>query len=77
LALAVADKGRLATFDRRLSTKSVRAALHAIDGGGWQPFFTTEPRGGAIELDSRLGEFTGPRSACRARQEIRAAGAAR
>ena len=37
LALAVANKGRLATFDRRLSTTAVRrgrAALHVIDGGG-------------------------------------------
>ena len=37
LALAVANKGRLATFDRRLSTKAVRrgrAGLHIIDGGG-------------------------------------------
>lgn len=37
LALAVANKGRLATFDRRLSTKAVRrggAALHVIDGDG-------------------------------------------
>ena len=36
LALAVANKGQLATFDRRLSTKAVRrgrAALHVIDGG--------------------------------------------
>jgi uncharacterized protein len=37
LALAVANKGQLATFDRRLSTRAVRrgrAALHVIDGGG-------------------------------------------
>ena len=37
LALAVADKGQLATLDRRLSTKAVRhgkAALHVIGGGG-------------------------------------------
>lgn len=37
LALAVANKGRLATFDRRLSTRAVRrgrAALCVIDGGG-------------------------------------------
>jgi hypothetical protein len=37
LALAVANKGQLATFDRRLSTKAVRrgrAALHVINGGG-------------------------------------------
>jgi predicted nucleic acid-binding protein len=36
LALAVANKGQLATFDRRLSTKPVhggRAALHVITGG--------------------------------------------
>ena len=36
LALAVANAGRLATFDRRLSTKAVRrgsAALHVIGGG--------------------------------------------
>ena len=36
LALAVTNKGQLATFDRRLSTKAVRrggAALHVIDGG--------------------------------------------
>jgi uncharacterized protein len=35
LALAVAHEGRLATFDRRLSTKAVkggRAALHLISG---------------------------------------------
>jgi predicted nucleic acid-binding protein len=37
LALAVANKGQLATFDRRLPTKAVRrgrAALHVIDGDG-------------------------------------------
>ena len=37
LALAVANEGQLATFDRRLSTKAVRhgrAALHVINGGG-------------------------------------------
>ena len=37
LALAVGNHGKLATFDRRLSTKAVRrgkAALHIIDGGG-------------------------------------------
>ena len=37
LALALANNGQLATFDRRLSTKAVRrgrAALHVIDGGG-------------------------------------------
>jgi predicted nucleic acid-binding protein len=37
LALAIANKGQLATFDRRLSTKAVRrgrAGLHVIDGGG-------------------------------------------
>ena len=37
LALAVANKGQLATFDRRLSTKAVRrgrAGLHVIDGDG-------------------------------------------
>jgi predicted nucleic acid-binding protein len=36
LALAVANEGQLATFDRRLSTKAVhggRAALHVIAGG--------------------------------------------
>jgi uncharacterized protein len=36
LALAVANKGRLATFDRCLWTKAVcggRAALHVITGG--------------------------------------------
>jgi predicted nucleic acid-binding protein len=36
LALAVANKGQLATLDRRLSTKAVRhgkAALHIIGGG--------------------------------------------
>jgi toxin-antitoxin system PIN domain toxin len=35
LALAVANRGQLATFERRLSTKAVRrgrAALHIIDG---------------------------------------------
>jgi toxin-antitoxin system PIN domain toxin len=35
LALAVANSGQLATFDRRLSTKAVRhgkAGLHIIDG---------------------------------------------
>ncbi len=37
LALAVANKGRLATFDRRLSPDAVRcgrAALHVIEGAG-------------------------------------------
>ena len=37
LALAVANKGQLATFDRRLSTRAVRGgrtALHVIDGRG-------------------------------------------
>ncbi len=37
LALAVANGGRLATFDRRLSTNAVRggkAGLHVIDGNG-------------------------------------------
>jgi uncharacterized protein len=37
LALAVANKGQLATFDRRLSTRAVRrgrTALHVIDGRG-------------------------------------------
>jgi toxin-antitoxin system PIN domain toxin len=37
LALAVAHKGRLATFDRRLSPDAVRrsrAALHVIEGAG-------------------------------------------
>ncbi|HZU91817.1 MAG TPA: TA system VapC family ribonuclease toxin [Stellaceae bacterium] len=37
LALAVANKGQLATFDRRLSPDAVRrgrAALHVIDGLG-------------------------------------------
>jgi hypothetical protein len=37
LALAVANSGQLATFDRRLATKAVRrgkAGLHIIDGGG-------------------------------------------
>ena len=37
LALAVSNKGQLATLDRRLSTTAVRrgkAALHIIDGGG-------------------------------------------
>lgn len=37
LALAVANKGQLATLDRRLSTKAVRhgaAPLHIIGGGG-------------------------------------------
>lgn len=37
LALAVANRGQLATFDQRLSTKAVRggkAGLHVIDGGG-------------------------------------------
>ena len=37
LALAVANKGQLATLDRRLSAKAVRrgkAALHIIGGGG-------------------------------------------
>jgi toxin-antitoxin system PIN domain toxin len=37
LTLAVINKGQLATFDRRLSTKAVRrgtAGLHIIDGGG-------------------------------------------
>jgi uncharacterized protein len=37
LALAVANEGQLATFDRRLSTRAVRhgkAALHVIDGRG-------------------------------------------
>jgi len=37
LALAVANKGQLATFDRRLSPKAVRrgrGALHVIAGGG-------------------------------------------
>jgi predicted nucleic acid-binding protein len=37
LALAVANKGRLATFDRRFSTKAVRrgaAALDVIGGDG-------------------------------------------
>ena len=36
LALAVANRGQLATFDRRLSTRAVRrgrAALHIIGGG--------------------------------------------
>jgi hypothetical protein len=36
-SLSVANKGQLATFDRRLSTKTVRrgrAALHVIDSGG-------------------------------------------
>jgi uncharacterized protein len=36
LAIAVANKGRLATFDRCLWTKAVcggRAALHVITGG--------------------------------------------
>jgi len=36
LALAVANKGQLATLDRRLSTRAVRrgkAALHTIGGG--------------------------------------------
>jgi uncharacterized protein len=36
LALAVANKGQLATFDRRLSPMAVRrgrAALHVIEGG--------------------------------------------
>jgi uncharacterized protein len=36
LALAIANKGQLATFDRRLSPTAVRrgrAALHVIDGG--------------------------------------------
>jgi hypothetical protein len=36
LALAVANKGQLATFDRHLSTKAIRrgrAALHVSDGG--------------------------------------------
>ena len=36
LALAVANKGQLATLDRRLSTKTVRhgtATLHIIGGG--------------------------------------------
>jgi hypothetical protein len=37
LALAVANRGKLATFDRRLSSKAVhrgRASLHVIDGVG-------------------------------------------
>jgi predicted nucleic acid-binding protein len=37
LALAVANKGQLATFDRRLSTRAVRrgrTALHIVDGRG-------------------------------------------
>ena len=37
LALAVAQGGQLATFDRRLSTRAVRrgrAGLHIIDGAG-------------------------------------------
>lgn len=37
LALAVANRGQLATFDRRLSLNAVshgRAALHLIDGAG-------------------------------------------
>jgi uncharacterized protein len=37
LGLAVTNRGQLATFDRRLSTKAVRrgrAALHVIEGGG-------------------------------------------
>ena len=37
LALAVANKGQLATFDRRLSPKAVRrgrASLHVIEGAG-------------------------------------------
>ena len=37
LALAVANKGQLATFDRRLSPKAVRrgrVALHMIEGAG-------------------------------------------
>ena len=36
LALAAANNGQVATFDRRLSTKAVRrgrAALHVINGG--------------------------------------------
>jgi uncharacterized protein len=36
LALAVANKGQLATLDRRLSTNAIRqgkAALHIIGGG--------------------------------------------
>jgi uncharacterized protein len=39
LALAVANEGQLATFDRRLATRAVRggrAALYVIDGGGSQ-----------------------------------------
>jgi toxin-antitoxin system PIN domain toxin len=37
LALAIANRGQLATFDRRLSTKAVRrgkAGLHVIAGAG-------------------------------------------
>jgi toxin-antitoxin system PIN domain toxin len=36
LALAIANDGQLATFDRRLSTRAVRggkAGLHVVDGG--------------------------------------------
>jgi hypothetical protein len=38
LALAAANGGQLATFDRRMSTKAVRrgrTALHVIDGAEW------------------------------------------